>query len=344
VLYDRRDHNSFDKSVPEFLRDVNAQIIDETPEILQGLRFVPDVIHGQATHMIAAAQYFSRRWTCPLVGGVHISLKHMSQLMGTEFDPEIEVRERALLELPDQVVAVSDGLKAVICNGYGLAPERVRVVHNGIDTDATFLAKSQRDALRTRYSDRLGLIVFLGTLSPAKGLPAVLAVASRMCRTDPTVHFILAGSMSHASRRILNEALASDEYVRSNVHSIGRIRHSNAMKLAGLADAVVIPSVFEACSYVALEAMLQGTPVIASNVGGIPEIIEDGVSGYLIPVVPGVPPVVNPDLFFDRQQKVLTDRAAAAAIGSRGRERIIRYFNRELMSKRFVRCYESVLC
>lgn len=343
VLYDRRDYNSFEKSFPEFLQDLNAAVADRAPKILRELRFVPDVVHSQACHMITAAQAMSHCWGCPLIGGVHISHKHMSRLLGNEFDSEIEAFERTLCEAPDQLIAVSAGLKAVICQDYGLAPAAVRVVHNGVNTRAQSFRRWPRRALRARFVPGADLVAFIGGMSIAKGLPSVLASAGVISQSARKVQYVLAGSMSHSDRKIYENTLASDLRLRSSVRWIRNLRHTSAMKLAGLADVVVVPSAFEACPYVALEAMVQGTPVIASNTGGMPEIIEDGVSGFLVPLVSGVPPAVDLALFVDRQETLLSDPVRAQAIGRRGRRWVMQEFDQELMARRTAQCYEAAL-
>jgi glycosyltransferase involved in cell wall biosynthesis len=122
-----------------------------------------------------------------------------------------------------------------------------------------------------------------------------------------------------------------------------KLHHRNAMRLLALSDLLVAPSGFEACPYVALEAMSLGVPVIATAVGGFPELIEDGVSGFLAPVSGDEPPVVDTGTLARFQRELLTDETKRRAFARTSRDRAMQQFSLDLMLKGTISCYEEAI-
>jgi len=162
---------------------------------------------------------------------------------------------------------------------------RFRVVPNGIDIDALIGQKDRADTRATLgWSDRDLVIVSIGRLEPVKGHHTLIHAAPKIIEAvsrSPehlTVRFLLAGDGT-MRERLSFEAERSG--VSDHVHFAGHRDDVGAILTAG--DLFVMPSINEGIGLAVVEAMACSLPVVASNVGGIPEVVEDGVSGILVP-------------------------------------------------------------
>jgi len=224
--------------------------------------------------------------------------------------------DRRVLRWMDRVVCVSHA-QAEKVRRAGVAPRKIAVIHNAIDV-ARFDRASPADH-RPRLEGLFAtpprrIVGAAGRLSPEKGFDVLVNAAAHVVSTDPSVGFVLFGE----GRR--RDALAAQIGAR------GLDRH---VVLAGFRedldwffphlDLFVLPSFTEGLPNVALEAFAAGVPVVATAVGGTPEVVDDGTSGRLVP--PG-----NPAAMARAILEVLSDEARRLQMGARGRERVRRHF------------------
>ncbi len=143
-------------------------------------------------------------------------------------------------------------------------------------------------------------LVFAGALIPLKGVHFLLDALAQVIPQVPDVHLWIAGQASNASyREQIGQQIARLGLER-HVTFVGRIGQAELARLMAQARALVLPSTSEGLGRVAIEAMMCGTPVIGSRVGGIPDLIEHGVNGYLVPPA-------DVDALADALRQVLTD-------------------------------------
>ncbi|WP_073948661.1 glycogen synthase [Streptomyces kebangsaanensis] len=247
--------------------------------------------------------------------------------------------ERTAIEAADAVVAVSAAMREDILACYpALDPARVHVVHNGIDTTL------YRPDHGTEALDRIGLdparpyVLFVGRITRQKGVPHLLRAARDI---DPAAQIVLcAGApdtpgIDREFRDLYQELSRS----REGVHWIPRmLPRPDVVQLLTHAAVFVCPSVYEPLGIVNLEAMACGTPVVASEVGGIPEVVEDGRTGVLVPVDDDFETGLARAL-----DAVLADAGAARRMGEAGRRRAVEEFGWDAVARRTVRLYEEVL-
>lgn len=177
-----------------------------------------------------------------------------------------------VLKRARSVVIPSEYL-ARIARGWGLPAERVRVVPNPAPAvDATL----PRDELRRRLGLTSPTFVFAGRLTPQKNLPLAIEAIS----TLESGSLVLVGD--GPSRDEL-AALIAREGLTGRVSLEGALPRERAIEWLRAADAAILPSEWENFPHAAVEALAAGTPVIATAVGGVPEIVEPGVSGILVP-------------------------------------------------------------
>lgn len=258
--------------------------------------------------------------------------------------------EQGAFETADAVVAVSDGMRRDILRCYpGLDESRVSVIHNGIDLDR-WRRVDDPEAVRALGIDPdRPSVVFVGRITRQKGLPYLLAAARRL---PPEVQLILCAGAPDTPQ-ILEEVragVASLQEERSGVVWIDQMLgiHDLSAVLSS-ATTFVCPSVYEPLGIVNLEAMACGAPVVGTATGGIPEVVDDGVTGRLVPidqVNDGSGTPLDPERFIADLAAVLTevvsDPSAAAAMGAAGRDRAEKEFSWSSIAERTSALYRSL--
>ncbi|MFE9025618.1 glycogen synthase [Streptomyces iakyrus] len=247
--------------------------------------------------------------------------------------------ERTAIEAADAVIAVSGAMREDILGCYpALDPERVHVVHNGIDT-SLYRPEHGTDAL-----DRIGLdrsrpyVLFVGRITRQKGVPHLLRAVRDI---DPAAQVVLCAGAPDTPEidREFRELFGELSAVRDGVFWIPKmLPRPEVIQLLTHAALFVCPSVYEPLGIVNLEAMACGTPVVASAVGGIPEVVDDGRTGLLVPSGDGFEAGLARAM-----DAVLGDPAAARRMGEAGRERAVGEFGWDAVARRTVRLYEEIV-
>lgn len=243
--------------------------------------------------------------------------------------------EKAAYESAAAVIAVSGGMRADILRSYpSLDPEKVHVIYNGIDVDE-WAPLDDPDLARS-----LGLdpdrpsVVFVGRITRQKGLPYLLRAAA-LLPTD--VQLVLCAGAPDTPEILAEvESLVRGlQQERGGVVWIDRVLPRRELRaLLSAATTFVCPSVYEPLGIVNLEAMACGAAVVGTATGGIPEVVDDGVTGRLVPIEQlqdgsGTP--VDPERYVrdlaDVLTEVVSDPARAAEYGRAGRERAAASFS-----------------
>src|SRR5215203_2313498 len=229
--------------------------------------------------------------------------------------------ERTAFEAADAVIAVSAGMRRDTLDSYrNLDPDKVHVVKNGIDT--TEFSPDPGTDIATSIGMKLDLasVVFVGRITRQKGLIHLVRAAEKL---DPETQVVLLAGAPDTPEiaQEFNEAFAHLESTRGNVLWIQEMvpRH-HVRQVLSHATVFACPSVYEPLGIVNLEAMACETAVVASAVGGIPEVVVDGQTGLLAPYRPDDPNRFEYELA-DRVNELVADPARAAAMGRAGRER-----------------------
>ena len=229
--------------------------------------------------------------------------------------------ERVAVESADAVIAVSSGMRADVLTTYpSLRPERVHVIRNGIDT-AQYAPDPGVDVLARHGIDPARpTVVYVGRVTRQKGLPVLLRAAELL---DPAVQLVLcAGQADTAELEAeVTGLVARLTATRSGVIWINKmLSKPEVIQILSHATVFACPSLYEPLGIVNLEAMACGTAVVGSAVGGIPEVVAEGLNGLLVP--PGDPVVLAEAL-----SALTADPGRAAAMGKEGRQRAIEEFS-----------------
>jgi starch synthase len=219
------------------------------------------------------------------------------------------------------IIAVSNGMAADIHVSYPQVPaDRVHVIYNGIDAHQ-YSPDLGRDVL-----NRFGIdadrpsVVFVGRVTRQKGLPVLLRAAEWI---DPAAQLVLCAGQADTAELQAEVTGLVDRLraTRSGVIWIpGMLAKAEVIQILSHATVFVCPSEYEPLGIVNLEAMACGSAVVASAVGGIPEVVADGETGLLVPVgdEAALASAVN---------VLIRDPARAAELGARGRQRAVAEFS-----------------
>ncbi|AHH94328.1 glycogen synthase [Kutzneria albida] len=285
------------------------------------------VLHG-VPHVVTAHSLEPRRpWKAEQLGGGY----RLSSWV-----------ERVSYESADAVIAVSEGMRTDVLDCYpALDPARVHVVRNGIDSQA-YHPVDETDVL-----ERLGIdptrptVAFVGRITRQKGVGHLIAAAHRI---DPAAQIVLcAGAPDTPEIAAETEAAVAElSAARPGVFWIQQmLPQPEIRQVLSHATAFVCPSVYEPLGIVNLEAMACGTAVVASDVGGIPEVVAEGETGLLVhyderdvaAYRDGLARAIN---------ELLADPARARAMGAAGRERAVAEFSWAGVAEQTLRIYQSV--
>lgn len=233
-----------------------------------------DLVHAHLPYASIWSAVLSRNTGVPSIASLHVAPSATRELFNTlRHRVMTEVRDRlmrfVMKRWSSRVISVSDALRRIYLERGGVDPTKMRVVHNGIELD-----RFRRDRATTRaFVERefnlpadAKIAVTVAVLRPKKGIEVLLDAATRV----PDAHFLIVGD---GPKRQEWEALARELGIAERIRWAGYRRDVDAI-LAGC-DLFVHPSLDDAFPTVLLEAMAAGLPVVATRVGGIPEIVNE---------------------------------------------------------------------
>ena len=249
--------------------------------------------------------------------------------------------ERTAVLGADAVIAVSAGMARDVLASYPeLDPARVHVVHNGIDSDV-YAPVAQTDVLeRYGVDPSQPYAVFVGRITRQKGLAHLL----RAAKDVPGQLVLCAGAPDTPEIAAQVDDLVTElQAARPGVVMIREmLPKADVVQLLSHATAFVCPSVYEPLGIVNLEAMACGTAVVASDVGGIPEVVVDGETGVLVHYDQADPHGFEAGLAA-ALTGVLADPARAAEMGRAGRTRAVSEFGWDAIAAQTLELYRGVL-
>ncbi len=309
------------------------------------------VVHCHTWYVHLAGILAKLAYGIPLVVTVH-SLEPLRpwkrEQLGGGYDVSSWV-ERTALEMADAVIAVSEGTRADVLSHFAVAPERVHVIGNGIDTD------EYRPVATTAALERYGVdrsrpyLLFVGRITRQKGIVHLVRALRYL---DPEIGVVLcAGAPDTPEIAAEMEAgVAEAQRSRDGVVWIPEMLDKpSVIELYSHATVFCCPSVYEPFGIINLEAMACQTAVVASAVGGIPEVVVDGETGVLVPLQlaahdPMSP--ADPDRFASDLAAAINglvpDASRASAMGRAGRLRAEASFSWRAIAERTVELYRSL--
>ena len=304
-----------------------------------------DLVHSHTWYANFGGHLAKLTWSIPHVVTTH-SLEPLRPWKAEQLGGGYSLSkycEQTAIEGADAVIAVSQGMRQDVLTCYPkVNPDRVHVIHSGIDPEIFRPRPSEATLAKLGIEPGRPFALFNGRITRQKGLHLLLAAALKI---DPSYQLVIVGS-SPDTPEIGAEVAALAERVRAergNLVWIGRfLPLEELINLHSSAAVFVCPSIYEPFGLVNLEAMACETAVVASRVGGIPEIVMDGETGYVVDY-----DAEHPESFItalaSRVEELLADPALAAGMGKAGRARAIEHFSWPAIAERTVQLYDTLL-
>jgi starch synthase len=250
-----------------------------------------------------------------------------------------------------KVIAVSEGMRRDILRSYPFLDEsKVEVVYNGIDLKKWTPNHDEAITRALGIDPARPSVVFVGRITRQKGLPYLLRAAALL---PPEVQVVLCAGAPDTPEILaeVRDGVAELQKIRSGVVWIDRLLSQTELRaVLTSATTFVCPSVYEPLGIVNLEAMACGIPVVGTATGGIPEVVDDGVTGRLVPIEQaddGTGTPVDADRFVadlaSALIEVVSDPEAARNMGAAGRARAEEMFSWERIANRTKEIYESLV-
>jgi len=337
--------------VPDGLRQANAalQVLGVDVEMAAGCADA-DLVHSHTWYANFAGHLAKLLYGVPHVATTH-SLEPLRPWKAEQLGGGYALSswaERTALLGADAIIAVSEAMRRDVLRVYPeIPPDRVRVIHNGIDT-GEYAPSPGIGALRRYGIDpAVPYAVFVGRVTRQKGLPHLLRAARSL---EPGAQLVLCAGepdtpeIAEEVTGLVRELSATRERV---VWITKMLPRDELIEILTHATVFVCPSVYEPMGIVNLEAMACETAVVATATGGIPEVVEDGVTGLLVPIDQGpdgepADPGAFAAALADRVNALLRDPARAAAMGKAGRRRAIEHFSWRRVAERTRDLYAEV--
>jgi len=312
-----------------------------------------DLVHSHTWYANAAGHLASLLHGIPHVATAH-SLEPLRPWKAEQLGGGYAVSrwiEKTAFEAADAVIAVSEGMRRDILRSYpALDESRVTVIHNGIDLERWHRVEEPELVHELGIDPTRPSVVFVGRITRQKGLPYLLAAARRL---PPEVQLVLCAGAPDTPEILeeVRQGVAALHAERTGVVWIDRMLSVHELSaVLSSATTFVCPSVYEPLGIVNLEAMACGAPVVGTATGGIPEVVDDGVTGRLVPIEQeqdgsGTP--LDPEKFIGDLAAVLTevvsDPAAATRMGEAGRVRAEAEFSWSSIAERTAELYRGLL-
>ncbi|MCS5733335.1 glycogen synthase [Herbiconiux daphne] len=312
-----------------------------------------DVVHSHTWYANAAGRLASLLAGVPHVVTAH-SLEPLRPWKAEQLGGGYRISsliEKDAFESADAVIAVSGGMRRDILRSYPAIDEsRVSVVYNGIDLE-TWKPHYDEDVLRRHGIDASRpTVVFVGRITRQKGLPYLLR-AIALLPEDVQVVLCAGAPDTPAILEEVSSAVRTLQQTRGGIVWIDEILPQPQLAAVLTAATVfVCPSIYEPLGIVNLEAMACGLPVVGTATGGIPEVVDDGVTGLLVPIEQlqdGTGTPTDPDRFVADLARALTevvsDPVRAAAMGEAGRARAEAEFSWGRIAAQTAEIYRSLV-
>jgi len=284
--------------VPEFTDTVSHHIRTHAPA---------QVVHANYWLSGLSGHLIKHDLNLPLITTFH-TLARVKTLYGDTESREREAVESSIIGCSDAIFVSCREERDLFRSLYGNSPGTVDVITPGVDR--AYFSPGSRSVARSALS--LGsqpVLLFVGRIQPLKGLDVAVETLAALGRSDATLLVVGGASGTEGATELARvNALADSLGVSGQIRFVEPQPHHLLATYYRAADVVLVPSRSESFGLVALEASACGTPVVATAVGGLLSLVEDGVNGYLVPERDG-------HLFAKRVAQILADAQLARAMG-----------------------------
>lgn len=303
-------------------KNVVRSIIDE---------FKPDILHAHAATVPGyLGLLIKNKYKLPLICSLRGSDINLYPLYGKY---SMYLTKRLILEA-DQLLSVSKALKKA-ASAIEQPKKEIKVIYNGCDIDRFVFKEGNRTQIRNELGIAKGdkILIFIGSLSQAKGIFELIAAFTHLNSDKSNLHLLIIGS---GMARIKIQNYVDSHNIANKVHIIGDRPYNEVPKYLSASDIFALPSYNEGLPNVVLEAMSCSLPVVATRVGGIPEAVENGKSGILVPMK-------DVDSLIKAIDYLIKNDSVAKEMGIKGRKIIENNFSWYRNAEEVIQIYHDTL-
>lgn len=311
------------------------------------------IFHLNANQSSKFAKELKKAFDCKIVLTIHYfdwcfklsgNLIHFRQLwktqqtvQGCEVTENLKEefqKEKKTFEVVDHIICLSKNTMYILKDDYKIKPDKITVVYNGLTDSKISVEKS---VLRQKYGiSGVPIFLFAGRLDSAKGLKYALRAFRIVLKTYPECRFIIAGNGE------FNAHMIECEDIYMNVVWTGLINTEKLYELYTIADLGIMPSFHEQCSYVAIEVMMHGLPIIGSTSAGLYEMVENNITGLHIPVIEYADKTeIDSSLLAEKMLYLLQHPIETKQMGQNGRRRYLNNYSSNIFRGNMLKMYES---
>jgi len=317
-----------------------------------GAGITADLVHCHTWYTHLGGIMAKLNYGIPLVITVH-SLEPLRpwkrEQLGGGYDFSLWV-EKTALEMADAVIAVSEETKKDILSLFNVSEERLSVIHNGIDL-SEYRSTKNPEILRSLGVDPdRPYVLFVGRITRQKG---IIHLVRAIRHLDPGFQVVLCAGAPDTPEIAaeMQQAIASAREHHGEIVWIEKmVSRPEAIVLYSSASVFVCPSIYEPFGIINLEAMACGTPVVASAVGGIKEVVVDGETGFLIPLeqmkespFEATDPAAFASDLASKINLLMANPELASRMGTAGRKRAEEFFGWDAIASKTERLYDKLL-
>ncbi len=326
--------------IPDFVEGVKAFAVEK------GIRY--DLIHSHYWQSGLAAEWLAETWGVPIVHMFHTLGEMKNRIARTEAEKEGLYRlagENRVLARADQVIAATLAEQAQLQWLYKADPRKITVIPPGVDVGHFYPIPPDEAKQFIGLPENERMVLFVGRIEPLKGVDTLIEAMSLLRLSDISathpVHLAIIGGDPTASPEDMNaemlrlRQMCHDLCMDRMVVFLGKRGQDTLPYYYSAAEVLVMPSHYESFGMVALEAMSCGTPVVASQVGGLAFLVQDGVTGYSVPDQ-------DPGLLSERLRWLLGDPALRQQMGAQAAQYAQNYAW-EHIARQIVATYARVL-
>jgi len=325
--------NVYSAPSPDFLTWamlMNASLLRAGCELTSERRF--DMIHCHDWLVAQACVTIKHATGIPLVATIHSTESGRRHGIHTDYQRVIHEIEGWLTYEASRIVCCSWSMVNEVAGLFNVPRDKIWMIPNGVDPEIYRPGAIDR-SLRDKYADpNEKIVLYVGRLVPEKGVNVLIGAIPRILFAHPNTKFIIVGE--GYSREMLS-SLSKSLGVDRKVFFTRYVSDDEVKGLLGLADVQVVPSIYEPFGIVCLEAMASGIPVVASDTGGLSEIVEDGVTGLKVPSD-------NSNAIAYAVNRLLSDSALRESMSKRARERALAKFSWKAIADLTTQMYDSI--
>ena len=284
-------------------------------------------------YVVQVPSTYSEAWEKFKINAIgRFNSAYILSFIGSLILPKIQ---KSISKNSDKVIAICDNTKDRLINDYGVPEEKITIIPAGVDINR-FNPNNDGKTLRNKLNiDDKKVILCVAKLGYLKGIYYLIEAFRKIADQYKDTILVIAGSGNKTEERRLRNLVASLN-LRDKVIFTGWVNYDDVPYLYAASDVFVHPSLLEGTPLVILEAMATGKPVIATGIAGVPDMITDGIDGFLVEEK-------NVEQIVEKLSVLLEDEGLCKKIGRNARKKVEEKFSWDMIAEQILEVYEKVL-